>query len=384
MNYDVNAVFHAIENDEAKYIKFWEDICNIETISNDKEALDGLVDFIQEFALVEGFAVKRTPFEKCGDFLTIDMNEGAEKGYMFLAHMDTVHVKGKFGYPPVRIEGNKMIGPGVIDCKGGIAIALLVMKSLKELGYDKHLRLILTSDEEISNSLGGDEEIEFIRDAASGFQGAFNCEVGRDGEVVVSRKGILRVRIHITGKPSHSGIDYFAGVSAIREAAYKIIELETKSKEGATTYNCGIIQGGDMFNIVPAKCTISVDVRVNSIEDMDGAYEVIKKVTEKSFVEGSEAELELVGRRLPMMRTKETNELFEKLRQVSIANGLGDLIPIESGGGSDSAYTQFAGVPSVCAVGACGDYCHTVNEYAEIDSLVKRAKLLTATISRKE
>ena len=384
MNYDVNAVFHAIENDEAKYIKFWEDICNIETISNDKEALDGLVDFIQEFALVEGFAVKRTPFEKCGDFLTIDMNEGAEKGYMFLAHMDTVHVKGKFGYPPVRIEGNKMIGPGVIDCKGGIAIALLVMKSLKELGYDKHLRLILTSDEEISNSLGGDEEIEFIRDAASGFQGAFNCEVGRDGEVVVSRKGILRVRIHITGKPSHSGIDYFAGVSAIREAAYKIIELETKSKEGATTYNCGIIQGGDMFNIVPAKCTISVDVRVNSIEDMDGAYEVIKKVTEKSFVEGSEAELELVSRRLPMMRTKETNELFEKLRQVSIANGLGDLIPIESGGGSDSAYTQFAGVPSVCAVGACGDYCHTVNEYAEIDSLVKRAKLLTATISRKE
>ena len=79
------------------------------------------------------------------------------------------------------------------------------------------------------------------------------------------------------------------------------------------------------------------------------------------------------------MRTKETNELFVKLREVSLANGLGDLIPIESGGGSDSAYTQRAGVPSVCAVGACGDYCHTVNEYAEIDSLVKRAKLLAAT-----
>lgn len=380
MSYDVNVVFRTIENDEAKYIKFWEDICNIETISNDKEALDGLVDFVQEFALAEGFAVKRTPFEKCGDFLTVDMNGGAEKGYMFLAHMDTVHVKGKFGYPPVKIEGNKMIGPGVIDCKGGIAIALLVMKSLKELGYDKHLRLILTSDEEISNSLGGEEEIEFIRDAASGFQGAFNCEVGRDGEVVVSRKGILRVRIHITGKPSHSGIDYFAGVSAVREAAYKLIELETKSEEGATTYNCGIIQGGDIINIVPAKCTMSVDVRVNSVEDMDAAYEVIKKVTEKSYVEGSKAVLEIISKRLPMMRTKETNELFEKLRQVSLANGLGDLIPIESGGGSDSAYTQLAGVPSVCAVGTCGDYCHTVNEYAEIDSLVKRAKLLAATI----
>jgi len=373
-------MFRTIENDEAKYIKFWEDICNIETISSDKEALDGLVDFIQEYALKEGFSVHRTPFEKCGDFLTIDMNEGAEKGYMFLAHMDTVHVKGKFGYPPVKIEGNKMIGPGVIDCKGGIAIALLVMKSLKTMGYDKHLRLMLTSDEEISNSLGGEKELEFIKNTAEGFKGAFNCEVAREGEVVVSRKGILRIRIHITGKPSHAGIDYFSGVSAIREAAYKIIDLETKSEEGATTYNCGIIQGGDMFNIVPAKCTMSVDVRVNSIEDMEAAYKIVEEVTAKSFVQGSKAELEVVSRRMPMMRTQETNELFEKLREVSLANGLGDLIPIESGGGSDSAYTQLAGVPSVCAVGACGDYCHTVNEYAEMDSLVKRAKLLATTI----
>ena len=379
MNYDVNAVFREIEKDEAKYIKFWEDICNIETVSNDKEALDGLVDFIQNFALVEGFTVHRTPFEKCGDFLTIDMNEGAEKGYMFLAHMDTVHIKGKFGYPPVKIDGNKMIGPGVIDCKGGIAVALLVMKALRTLGYEKHLRLMLTSDEEVSNCLGGEKEIDFIVNTAAGFKGAFNCEVARDGEVVVSRKGILRVRIHITGKPSHSGIDYFAGVSAVREAAYKLIELETQSKEGATTYNCGIIQGGDIINIVPAKCTMSVDVRVNSVEDMDAAFEVIKNVTEKSFIEGSKAELEIISKRMPMMRTKETNELFVKLREVSLANGLGDLIPIESGGGSDSAYTQLAGVPSVCAVGACGDYCHTVNEYAEIDSLVKRAKLLAAT-----
>ena len=380
MNYDKNALFSAIEKDEAKYIKFWEDICNIETISNDKEALDGLADFIQTFAKEEGFSVKRTPFEKCGDFLTVDMNEGAEKGYMFLAHMDTVHVKGKFGYPPVKIEGNKMTGPGVIDCKGGIAVALLAMKSLRDLGYDKHLRLILTSDEEISNVLGGEQEMRFIKDASTGFKGAFNCEVARDGEVVVSRKGILRIAIHITGKPSHAGIDYFAGVSAIREAAYKVIELEKQSKEGATTYNCGIIEGGDIVNIVPAKCTMRIDVRVNSVEDMDAAYEVVKTVAETSFVKGSESEIEIISKRMPMMRTQDTNELFEKLRQVSLEIGLGDLVPIESGGGSDSAYTQLAGVPSVCAVGTCGDYCHTVNEYAEIDSLVKRAKLLATTI----
>ena len=35
-------------------------------------------------------------------------------------------------------------------------------------------------------------------------------------------------------------------------------------------------------NIVPGKCTMSVDVHVNSVEDMDDAYEVIQKVLESS------------------------------------------------------------------------------------------------------
>lgn len=337
-----------------------------------------MAGFIENYAENEGFSVKRTPFEKCGDCLTVDMNKGAEKGCMFLAHMDTVHEKGKFEYPPVKIEGNKMTGPGVIDCKGGIAVALLVMKALKNLGYEKHLRLLLTSDEEVSNVLGGEKELEFIKETSTGFKYAFNCEVGRIDEVVVSRKGIIRANIEISGKASHSGIDYFAGVSAIREAAYKIIELEKQSEEGGTTYNCGLIKGGEMFNIVPSSCIISVDVRVNSPEAMKEAYNVLKKVTETSFVDGSIATLKPVSKRMPMMRTKETDELFEKLCETSLECGLGDLKPVESGGGSDSAYTQLAGVPSVCAVGACGDYCHTVSEYADIASLVKRAKLLAA------
>ena len=125
----------------------------IETVSNDKEALDGLVDFIQEFALAEGFTVKRTPFEKCGDFLTIDMNEGAEKGYMFLAHMDTVHVKGKFGYPPVKIDGNKIkCGKTIVKQnmfgKSYLAIAVDEGKKeyLKSLVLEKSLKLFVVKD----------------------------------------------------------------------------------------------------------------------------------------------------------------------------------------------------------------------------------------------
>ena len=81
-----------------------------------------------------------------------------------------------------------------------------------------------------------------------------------------------------------------------------------------------------------------------------------------------------------MVKNADTLRLFDNLNNTSVKYGLGELKPIESGGGSDSAYTQLAGVPSICAVGATGDFCHTVREYANISSLATRAKLLTATI----
>ena len=50
--------------------------------------------------------------EKCGDFLTVEINPGAEKGCLFQAHMDTVHEKGVFGEPAVQIHDDRITGPG--------------------------------------------------------------------------------------------------------------------------------------------------------------------------------------------------------------------------------------------------------------------------------
>ncbi|MBE6683609.1 MAG: M20 family metallopeptidase [Ruminococcaceae bacterium] len=370
--------FDFIDSNKERFLSFWEDICNIEGVAEDKAALDSVADRIEKFASEElGVFTERIPMEKCGDFLIIDTRHNSEKGICFLAHMDTVHKKGAFGSPAVKRDGNKLIGPGVIDCKGGIAIALLAMMALIECGYEKNARLILTSDEEISNRLGGEEEIRIIGLASQGFKAAFNCEVARENEIVVSRKGILRYRFEIQGIAAHAGIDYFGGASAIREAARKIIALEEQSTEGGTTYNCGIIKGGELSNIVPEKCEFVVDVRVKDKNEMALAEQKLKKIAEKQFVKGTETKLCFISRREPMIRNSETEMLFEHLNRVSKKYGLGELTAVESGGGSDSAYTQLANVPSICAVGATGDYCHTVREYADISSLTTRAKLLT-------
>ena len=102
-----------------------------------------------------------------------------------MAHTDTVHEKGIFGEKAVTRLADRIIAPGAIDCKGGIAIALLAMKALKINGYSKHLRLILTSDEEISNILGGQAELDYFAEKCSGFPYAINCETTEKDEVVL-------------------------------------------------------------------------------------------------------------------------------------------------------------------------------------------------------
>lgn len=375
---DINSIFECVDSLCEKYIDFWGEICSIESKSGDKPALDCVADAISSFADSQEFAVHRMKFDTTGDFLTVELNEGAEKGYVLLAHMDTVHEKGKFGVPPVRINGDVMTGPGVIDCKGGIAVALLAMKALAESGYKKHARLILTSDEEMSNILVGEEGTGFIEEKARGFCGAFNCEVGVCGEALVARKGILRLKVRIHGKAAHAGIAYFDGVSAVREAAYKILELEAMSVRGGTTYNCAVIRGGEADNIIPSYCEFNVDIRVRDLHEMDAAYENVKNIADRSFVDGTSSSVEVISRRPPLIRTDENEVLFELLRSTGEKYGLEELHSAESGGGSDSAYTQIAGVPTVCGLGTTGDFCHTPNEYAEIPSLARRAKLIAA------
>lgn len=374
----IQNTFESIENKKEKYIDFLCKICSFEARAYDKATLDSMNDFITEFAESEGFSVKRTPFEKCGDFLTIEINEGAEKGGVFLAHTDTVHEKGVFGSQPVKDLGDKIQAPGAIDCKGGIAVALLMMKSLKENGYNKNLRLLLTSDEEISNALGGQEEREFFYDSVKGYPYAINCETTQEDEVCISRKGILRYKIDVNGVSGHSGIHYFESKNALAEAAHKIVALETSSKKGGTSYSCNIINAGTVANIIPGTCSFTTDVRVLTHDAIAIAKQTVKEIVEKSYIGGTTATLTLLSERPPMEKTEESMKLFNDMLEVTQKYGLGSLTPVESGGGSDSCYTQAAGIPSICGMGASGEFCHTPKEYVLKESIPLRAKIISA------
>lgn len=374
-------LFDIIDSLSGEYVEFLTDICNIESKSDNKEGLDRVWEIIKSHGIQRSYDIKELILEKAGNVLSLTYNPKGEKPHVCLsAHMDTVFDKGEFGYPPVKRAGDMLYGPGVIDCKGGITVSLLAIDALRRYGYnDRPVKFILQSDEEVESVNSEGKTIEFMINEAKGGAAFFNCEGKTKGFITTKRKGIIRLCLDIKGKAAHAG-DYFEGISAIREASYKIIDLEGKSLKGGITYNCGVIHGGTALNVVPDTCKVYIDVRINNQEEYEFAMEEVKKTAAAVFVQGTSCEVLHVSHRKPMERTGANVSLFNHINKVSRKYGFGEHKECFSNGGSDAAYTTLAGIATVDDVGPIGGKYHTKEEWCYIPSIAESAKLLAASI----
>jgi glutamate carboxypeptidase len=147
-------------------------------------------------------------------------------------------------------------------------------------------------------------------------------------------------------------------------------------------YGPGVLDmKGGLVNAVPGHCEAMVDIRYVDPAIMPELKAMVENTLSKTYVEGTSSELVdfTVGIQ-PMKTTEGVNKLFALWAKVSEENGFGTAKPIKTGGGSDAAYTVLAGVPTLCAVGVKGGKNHSTEEFAVVDSLFERAKLLIATI----
>ena len=389
-------LFADIDRLSPEYVKFWKDLCLLEGRSDEFENLNKAADFIEARAKALDLQVIREHFPGAGDPLVLVMPEkrgedGApvhgefskEDGPVsLLGHFDTVHPTGVFGEPAVTEKDGKFYGPGVYDMKGGIAVALLVCDVLKRSGLPhREIRIVLDPDEESGEHLG-DNRKDFHLRHVRGSVAALNCESGVAGRMTIGRKGVLRVAIDVTGVAGHAGSLYFQSASAVREAAYKILALETLSKEGGITYNVGRIEGGTVVNIVPDRCHMEIDIRYLNPAQFEEAKENVARIVRETTVPGCSAEWRILHVLDPMTETEGNRRLFELIASTARENGLEEIAPQVVGGGSDAAFPVLLGIPTVCSVGTIGRNAHTLKEEADVASLPLRTKILAVTLLR--
>ncbi len=114
---------------------------------------------------------------------------------------------------------------------------------------------------------------------------------------------------------------------------------------------------------------------------MDEIISAVNEIIETNYVDGTKSS---VSHRLgfyPMEVTEGNTRLLKIVAEACDMLGLKEPRANYSGGSSDSANSVRAGVPTLCGFGVKGEFNHTLQEYALMESLFERSKLLATTIT---
>ncbi len=378
---NINKGFEFIDGWQEEMIALWQRLVNMESGSADKEGVDKIQQEVAKVLESLGVTVKLNEFPQAGATLLGEMPGGPKAPVIFSGHIDTVFPKGETIRRPFKIEDGKAFGPGALDMKGGVVAFIYAIKALKEIGFnDRPIKILLAGDEEPGHPKSNAVEL-FTRESA-GCVAAFNCETGFvDNGIVVGRKGVGYYTMEVQGVACHFGNDPENGRSAVRELSHKVIDIENLTDlEKGIALGVGLISGGTVSNAAPAYARAEIDMRCTDEDDLYAMADALRKIADKEYVQGTKTTVS--GEiRFPAMKTTDgVAALFDYVKNLSNEYGFPEPYQKFCGGGADSAHIVKAGVPTLCGMGVKGGRNHSKDEFAMVDSLTERAKLLALAV----
>ena len=346
----------------------------IESPSDDKAAVDRCVAAVEEMAGGVGGRARRHRQREFGDVLELRFGPRRGSPLLLLGHLDTVWPMGTLKTMPFRVAERRVWGPGVLDMKAGVAMALTAVESLGDLR--RPVILLLVSDEEVGSAasraitekLARQSATVFVLEPAQGLKGAYKT----------ARKGVGNYTVHVTGVARHAGVDFESGHSAIHELAWQLEQVRGFTElERGLTVNAGVIRGGTRGNVVAAEAEAEIDVRIARMKDAAR----IERKFRRLRVRDRGCVLRVTGgmNRPPMERSAGTVALYR--RAATLARDMGfELAEAATGGGSDGNFTAALGVPTLDGMGGVGEGAHASNESVLLKDLAPRTALLAEMI----
>lgn len=379
----LSAVSDYIDAHRQDMLAMWQNFVNTRSDATNKERADEMARKLGRVLEDIGCQVSYTDVgEKNG--LAIEGILGADrpgKSVLFSGHYDTVPLKADL---PFYIDTeNKAHGLGCLDMKGGIVMAIWIAKALTATGWaERPLRFLFVGDEENGHQFGKTKE--YLGLHGGGSLCAFNMETGLvSNAICTGRKGTGQAEITVHGVAAHSGNNYAEGRSAITELTRKIVEMEALTDLSAnTTVAVTTIHGGTVTNSIPPICSCIVDLRFGSPAERDRVLNALHEICARQYVPDTTTEMDLREFMAAFDGSNGVQELADFVSETSKACGFGEMGSVFLGGGSDAGFIQRAGTPVICSIGVQGQFNHSDREYALVESLFTRAKLLAAVISR--
>lgn len=359
----------------ADFVALVRTMCAVESPSDRSETFPPLLDFLTTTLHPLGFEVRRIPGRATGDHLLARPRERRRGAplQLIVGHTDTVWPVGTLDRMPLREQDGRLLGPGTLDMKGGLAQVILALRALAAHGLVPTVTPVLffNADEEI----GSPDSVRHLRRLAPIASRAFVVEpaLGPEGCIKTARKGVGQLEVTVRGRASHAGLDPSAGVSAIEELARWILRLhDLTDLDRGTTVNVGVVAGGTRSNVVAATARASVDLRFTTAAEGERVITAIRAMRPVH----PDAEVEIAGgiRVPPLERTPRNRALWEAARREAEALGI-PLDHARAGGGSDGNTTSLY-TATLDGLGCVGGGAHALHEFIDIDRSLERAALL--------
>jgi glutamate carboxypeptidase len=353
------------------------ELVEVESPSEDKGAVDRAGELVAGWAEMLGGKLRRHRQKAFGDVLELRFGAPRSKRgrVLVLGHLDTVWPMGTLKKMPWREGEGKLCGPGVLDMKAGVVMALEAVAALRELDAERPVTLLLVSEEEVGSPVSRAITERLAAECAA----VLVLEPAQGLAYKTARKGVGNYGLRVEGVGSHAGVDFGSGHSAVLEMARLVEKVSgfTDLSKGLTV-NVGVISGGTRSNVVAAECRAEVDVRIAKATDAVRVERMFRGLT----VTDKACRLTVTGgiNRPPMERKAGAVRLFQMAQRLAGEMGL-KLEEASTGGGSDGNFTAAMGVATLDGMGAVGAGAHAAHEHVVVKHLVERTVLLAGVIA---
>ncbi len=341
---------------------------------------------------------------RAGHIVATHKGNGRGKRMLLIGHLDTVFEPNS-PFQAFRREGERAIGPGIGDDKGGMAVIIAALRAMHTAGTLKQadIKVVLTGDEERPGSpleAARRDLIEAGRwaDISLEFENLAQ-EEGRDF-ATIARRSSSSWTLRTSGRTGHSSGIFGQGLGygAIYELSRILDAFRQELPEPNLTYNVGVIGGGTPAAIDEQGLRIQAEGKTNIVAETAIARGDLRTLTEEQDrrvrakmqaivarnLSQTKAELVFSDDGYPPMAPTEGNRAV--LRRLNAANRdlglpeMGEFDPARRGA-ADSSFVA-KDTDGLAGLGAAGGLAHAPGEYVLLDSLPRQAKRVAVLMTR--
>jgi D-alanine-D-alanine ligase len=276
---------------------------------------------------------------------------------------------------PFNRQGNRLLGSGIAENKGGIAVALSALRALRFARALPSVRcgLLLTSDDTL-NGVNGRSIVEQHAKRARHIVGL--KAAGERGELIISRAG--RATFHLEASYGKGKSEATPG-HVIGHLFRRLVTLQKLSDPDAGIHVSVRRIGVDApFGRLPDSVEATVTTRFNRPEDGAALLDHIRGVARKRSTGGVSFHVSGGLRRPPLVSSEANQTFYDDIADI----GSSINVPVLAGHRWHSSDLCFAPseIPKIDGMGPIGGDERTEREYVIRSSLIEHAALLALVI----